>query len=354
MKTIASLLWLAFPIVCFADEPLGRAAGDNTDFQFDGTWKPRSAMIGGVLLPPPALAGTTLTVQGDRYEVRVASEDSVDKGTVTRDESVTPHQMTIKGLEGPNKGKTILAIYEIKGPDAFRACYDLSGKAFPSNFKSPKGSQLYSVGYRRVQDDDSGWLTLLSAETRSLEEHWNTTGNWRLADGIATLTPRDGESGWTRWSSYLWSKKRYEGFDIQFEYKLEKNGNSGFYFRVGDTNDPVQQGIEIQIYDTDPKKDRRDLSDHDAGGIIPGVKPHRVLAKPAGQWNKLEVSHFDNKIVVRLNGETVNAHDLGPGGALAQRPRLGWIGFQDHGLPLSLRNIRIRTPSASSGTTNPN
>ena len=39
-------------------------------------------------------------------------------------------------------------------------------------------------------------------------------------------------------------------------------------------------GLFFQIYDVDPNKDREDLSDHDAGGIIPGVKPDRVLAKP--------------------------------------------------------------------------
>ena len=48
---------------------------------------------------------------------------------------------------------------------------------------------------------------------------------------------------------------------------------------------------------------------------------------------------------------TGKAHDLGPGGALAERPRIGWIGFQDHGLPISFRNIRIRTPSSRSGST---
>lgn len=193
------------------------------------------------------------------------------------------------------------------------------------------------------------WIDLLSDQTMSLDEHWTTTGNWSLRDGVATLTPREGEEGWSRWTDYLWSKEKYGDFDIEFEYKLEKGGNSGFYFRVGDVNDPVEQGIEVQIFDSDPNA--AELTDHDAGGIIPGLPPHRKAAKPAGEWNKVEVSHFDDKVVVMLNGVNVNAHDLGPGGQLAKRPRVGWIGFQDHGLPISIRNIRIRTPSARSGKT---
>jgi hypothetical protein len=204
----------------------------------------------------------------------------------------------------------------------------------------------------KVESAEKGkWVNLLSADTKRLDEHWTTTGNWSLKDGVATLTPREGEEGWSRWKAYLWAKERYEDFDIEFEYKLTKGGNSGFYFRVGDVNDPVEKGIEVQIYDTDPKTADDKLSDHDAGGIIPGLKPHRNAAKPAGEWNKVEVMHFDDKIVVMLNGVNVNAHDLGTGGQLSKRPRIGSIGFQDHALPISLRNIRIRTPSASTGST---
>ena len=97
------------------------------------------------------------------------------------------------------------------------------------------------------------WIPLLSKDTKTLDEHWKTTGNWSLMDGVATLTPRKGEEGWSRWTAYLWSKELYEDFDIEFEYKLQKGGNSGFYFRVDDVNDPVEKGIEVQIYDTDPK-----------------------------------------------------------------------------------------------------
>ena len=45
---------------------------------------------------------------------------------------------------------------------------------------------------------------------------------------------------------------------------------------------------------------------------------------------------------VYLNGEYVNAHDLIGGGQLSKRPKTGPIGFQDHALPISLRNIRIK------------
>ena len=148
--------------------PTEQKTNDSVDFQYDGVWKPKGAMLGGVLLPPPALDAITLTIQNGKYEVTVKGEDHSDKGTFTLDETVTPKRMTIKSTAGPNKGKTFLAIYEIKNANAMRVCYDLSGKEFPKEFKAPKNTELYLVGYRRQESkatDSSETLDRTKVET---------------------------------------------------------------------------------------------------------------------------------------------------------------------------------------------
>lgn len=117
-----------------------------------GVWKPIAAILGGVFLPPPTLKGTTLSIDGMSYEVTVEGEDHADRGTFTLDTTTTPKRMTIKGTDGPNKGKTILAIYEMKNEVSMRVCYDLSGKEFPKEFKAPRGTPLYLAGYRKQID----------------------------------------------------------------------------------------------------------------------------------------------------------------------------------------------------------
>lgn len=182
------------------------------------------------------------------------------------------------------------------------------------------------------------WVDLLAG---GLDTHWTTKGNWSLAaDGAAVLTPRKGEKGWSRFHMYLWSKAKYTEFECEFEYRLERGGNSGFYFRVGDQANPVNNGIEVQIYDA-PGSATAKLTDHASGGVIPGVPPTKHAAKPAGEWNRMLVSVRGDKLTVTLNGEQVNEVDLSKE-PLSSRPREGWIGFQDHALPLSLRNVRIR------------
>ena len=54
----------------------------------------------------------------------------------------------------------------------------------------------------------------------------------------------------------------------------------------------------------------------------------------------MKVDVTGEKLVVTLNGAVVNEVAL-DGGPLAGRPKTGAIGFQDHGLPLMLRNFRI-------------
>jgi hypothetical protein len=175
-----------------------------------------------------------------------------------------------------------------------------------------------------------------------LAKHWKTAGNWKLdADGVVTLEPRSGEKGWTRYDMYLWLEgQEQRNFTAEFDYQFQKGGNSGFYFHVGDRANPVTTGIEVQLYESGSKPKDAKLTDHDAGGVIPGIPPKKNTAKPAGEWNAMKVDVTGEKLTVTLNGEVINEVAL-DGGPLAKRPKTGAIGFQDHALPVKLRNFRI-------------
>lgn len=200
---------------------------------------------------------------------------------------------------------------------------------------------LLALGAVRAEDKDpSGWVNLLAGG--KLTEHWTTSGNWKIDKaGVVALEPRPGEKGWQRYDAYLWSKQQYKDFEAEFEYKVAKGGNSGFYFHVGDRKSPVAKGIEVQIYDSGSKKPGARLTDHDSGGIIPGIPPTKNTAKPAGEWNRMKVTCKNGKVTVMLNGAVVNEVPL-DNPKIKDRPPSGYIGFQDHGLPLWLRNIRVR------------
>lgn len=147
-KTLIALIALTLTVHSYAAEKSDKELVEL----HQGVWKPIAASMNGKRLPKVALDMITLTITGTNYVVAVEGEDHDDKGTFAIDTSAKPHRMTIKSNEGPNKGKTFLAVFEHKHEDAMRVCYDLSGKEFPTVWRTKKGSPLYVVGYRRKKE----------------------------------------------------------------------------------------------------------------------------------------------------------------------------------------------------------
>jgi uncharacterized protein (TIGR03067 family) len=111
----------------------------------EGVWLPSSAELGGKAFPDEVRKSIRLEVKGDQYTVTVGTQP--DRGTCKLIPSAKPKALDITGNEGPNKGKTILAIYERNG-DTLRVCYDLSGKSRPAEFKTTDGTLLFLVDYK--------------------------------------------------------------------------------------------------------------------------------------------------------------------------------------------------------------
>lgn len=201
-------------------------------------------------------------------------------------------------------------------------------------------SESHPVEFRKVEllelEQPGPWIAPLAD---ALADRFETNGNWKLVDGVVALEPRDGESGWQRYDDYLWLNGAFGDFEASFDYRLQEGGNSGFYFHVGDRSSPVASGVEVQLYAT--PVDRQELTDHDAGGIIPGGPPTRNAAMSAGQWNRMHVLCERGEVQVTLNGKLVHTMPLDHE-RIADRPRTGAIGFQDHGLPIEVRGLRIR------------
>ena len=112
----------------------------------DGVWLPIEAELAGQKFPDEVLKAMKLTMTDGKYTVTVGK--SVDKGTYKLDPAAKPPAIDITGVEGPNKGKTLLAIYEWKG-GSLRVCYDLDGKKRPTEFKTAMDTKQFLVSYRR-------------------------------------------------------------------------------------------------------------------------------------------------------------------------------------------------------------
>ena len=135
----------ALSLTAFAEAP-----NDADAKAVQGTWRPIKAELAGQPMDDAVMKSISLELQDGKYKVLVG--DKPDIGTYTLDASTTPKSIDVTGTEGPNKGKTFPAIYELgkdQNGDTLRICYDLSGKKRPSEFKSKAGTKLYLVTYIR-------------------------------------------------------------------------------------------------------------------------------------------------------------------------------------------------------------
>ncbi len=108
-----------------------------------GQWAPVSAELGGQEFPVASFGGATLQLTVDTYEF------AGDKGTYAVLSKDPPARMDIQGRQGPNAGRTIPAIYALTDNE-LTICYQLGSEERPSEFKSPKGSRVLLVRYKRM------------------------------------------------------------------------------------------------------------------------------------------------------------------------------------------------------------
>jgi uncharacterized protein (TIGR03067 family) len=135
---LASTLVLTFALAAWSGDAKDRDS-------IEGTWLPATAELAGKMFPDEVRKTIKLVVQGNKYTATVGKE--VDQGTIKLNPTARPKELDITH-DNPKKVKTILAIYERSG-DTLRICYDLSGKARPTEFKSREGTPLFLVTYQR-------------------------------------------------------------------------------------------------------------------------------------------------------------------------------------------------------------
>lgn len=195
---------------------------------------------------------------------------------------------------------------------------------------------------------DAGWVLLFDGKTHS---------GWMNSDRSAPRTRvQDGALNPHKAGHYmLVHTQQWTNFVLLLDFKISKGCNSGVFVRVASLTprpgkDVGFNGIEIAIDDT------KEAGYHDTGALYDLVKPARNAAKPAEQWNHIEITCNKHLIEVVLNGERVTSADLSeftepkkrPDGtehkfdvAWKDHPFSGYIGLQDHGAPCWFKNIKL-------------
>lgn len=164
--------------------------------------------------------------------------------------------------------------------------------------------------------------------------------NWAVREGVLACTGGKG-------AEWLATTTEYSDFDLTLEFNLPTDGNSGVFIRAPKEGVPYVDGIEIQLLDDEGKKWKDLKPDQFTGAIYAVVAPSKRATKPAGQWQTMRILCVGRKCQVWVNSEPIIDADLDKLAAThgdkvpGLKRNRGLIGFQNHGDPVSFRNIRL-------------
>jgi len=189
------------------------------------------------------------------------------------------------------------------------------------------------TGFRRLFDGKSldGWL--LSGKE----------GRGYIVENALLVCPADGGGN-------LFTVNQYSNFVFRFEFRLERNSNSGVGIRAPLQGDAAYVGMEIQILDDEGPEYKGKLRPAQYHGSIYDVIPAKQgFLKKTGEWNQEEITADGRKITIRLNGTAIvdaNLDSVKDPEVLQKHSGLarnrGHIGFLGHDTRVEFRNIRLK------------
>ncbi|MEK7401700.1 MAG: DUF1080 domain-containing protein [Gemmatimonadota bacterium] len=197
-----------------------------------------------------------------------------------------------------------------------------------------------------------------TADWRSLFDG-KTTAGWREYKGQTVPDGwfvRDGALTKTAGVRDIISVDQFGDFELELEWKIERGGNAGLFYRATEEYDRVYwSAAEYQLLDDPNARDGRSrlTSAGSVYGLYPAPEGH---LKPAGEWNTTRIVAKGAHAEHWLNGTKLAEYEYGSPDWEAKvkaskfnewpnygRSRRGHIAIQgDHNGELQLRSIRIR------------
>ncbi len=176
----------------------------------------------------------------------------------------------------------------------------------------------------------------------------DSASGWKIEDGVLITPGGTGD---------LVTNAEYENFELLFDWKIQKGGNGGvFYYIIEDPKHkttyetaPEYQLIDDVGYPAPLKEVQKSGANYDM------IAPNPLAAKTPGEWNAGRIVVNNGQIEHWLNGTKVVAYTYGDDAwkqnvAASKFAKWGYatphtkgkIGLQDHGDPVSFKNIKLK------------
>lgn len=215
------------------------------------------------------------------------------------------------------------------------------------------------ASFKDVVVKKAKWKSLFDGKTT---RGWHMYGKnyvgscWQVDNGVLHLLPiRDAQQ-----RGDLVTDAEFENFQLKLDWKVAPKSNSGILFFVHEDTVKYKQtyftGLEMQVLDNKDAEDNK-KENHLAGSLYDLIgTAANSKAKPAGEWNSCEISCYNGKLKMYLNGhkivsttlwdekwKTMVANSKFKNMAGFGAFKSGKIALQYHGGEVWFRNIRIKS-----------
>ena len=198
-----------------------------------------------------------------------------------------------------------------------------------------------------VAQASSQWRNMAAASAWRGYKEQAVPAGWTFADGMISKT---------RGIEDIISRDEFGNFELEFDWKIAKGGNSGVFYRGTEEYDHVYwSGPEYQLLDDANAPDGKNRLTSAASAYALYAATAGVV-KPADEWNTTRIVVDGAHVEHWLNGQKMVQYELWspdweakvkaskfkdwPNYGLAKR---GHVAIQgDHNGALSIRNIRLR------------
>jgi hypothetical protein len=201
-----------------------------------------------------------------------------------------------------------------------------------------------------AQAHHDAWHYLIHGDSVSGLRGWTHPGlpaGWTVHDGVLSKGgPVDD----------LVSTRKYKDFDLELEWNIGKEGNSGIFYRATHQYDEVYwTGPEYQLLDDQNAEDGKHRIT--AAGSVYAMYPSPAgFVHPYGHWNEARILVRGNHVTYWMNRHRIVDYDLGSpewrkrvaGSKFSAYPGYGrapegLIGIQgNHPGAIKIRNLRIK------------
>ncbi len=244
------------------------------------------------------------------------------------------------------------------------ACNNKHGKGF--RFSVPPVAGGDSVFIPAIVLSDSGWISLSDGNALN---NWHTYGKktagaaWNIDSASIHLKESAKDGYQTFGGGDLVSNDTFSNFDLKLEWKIAKKANSGIMIFVEEDSFKYKEtwntGPEMQVCDKDSNEDANSFK-HEAGDLYDLIASRMMAAKPAMEWNQVEIVSNNQRLDLYLNDVHIIStrlwneswKKLVASSKFKDMPGFGsfhsgHIALQDHGEEVWYRNIRIKRIGAS-------